>query len=288
MIQVRRISEHRTKEAEEEIRRTYKRVLFDMQHFLSDTYIKHAKDDSLTFAILQRQNEYANFMDAVERKVNGILPGVRKQIRQVVADTYKAAYDGMVKAVRAANTTEQLCANLDGVKAVQPETIKRAVNNPVAGLTLNQRLEKNRKNVIYDIKQQIGVGLANGDRYTTMAERVSRCLDGDYKKSVRIVRTETHRVEEAGNLDAAIALEEPLHEIGMRGTKTWRSMHDSRVRHERRADHVKMDGRTVNVNEEFDLGNGVTTMSPGNSGDAANDIHCRCYLSYDLEDMEGS
>ena len=31
------------------------------------------------------------------------------------------------------------------------------------GLTLKDRLEKNRKNVVYDIKQQIGVGLANGN-----------------------------------------------------------------------------------------------------------------------------
>ena len=62
------------------------------------------------------------------------------------------------------------------------------------GLTLKDTLEKHRKDIIYAIKRDIGVGLSNGDRYTTMARRISKNLDGDYKKSIRIVRTEAHRV----------------------------------------------------------------------------------------------
>ncbi len=44
----------------------------------------------------------------------------------------------------------------------------------------------------------------NGDRYSTMAGRIKQSVDGSYKKAIRISRTETHRVREAGNLDAAI------------------------------------------------------------------------------------
>ena len=36
--------------------------------------------------------------------------------------------------------------------------------------------------------------------------------------------------------------------------------------------------------ERFDLGHGVTTDVPGNSGDPANDARCRCILLYDLRE----
>lgn len=285
LVEARRISAHRTKQAEKGIRRTYQKVLKEMQYFLADEYVRLAEGDKLTYEILQRQNEYANFMDTIQKRVDGILPAVQKEIQRVVEDTYRNAYNGMIKAVEAANTTEELHANLKGLEACRPEVVKRAVENPVSGLTLKDTLEKNRKNVVYNIKQQIGVGLTNGDRYTTMAERVSECLDGDYKKAVRVVRTETHRVEEAGNLDAALAMEEPLNEAGLATTKTWITMDDARVRHGKKANHVKMEGKTIPIDEKFDLGKGIKTMSPGNSGDAANDIHCRCFLTYDLEEI---
>lgn len=66
--------------------------------------------------------------------------------------------------------------------------------------------------------------------------------------------------------------------------KTWRSMRDERVRHTSKANHRKMDGVSIPVKERFDLGHGVTTDVPGNSGDPANDARCRCILLYDLKD----
>ena len=42
------------------------------------------------------------------------------------------------------------------MRGVTPEVVKRAVINPVSGLTLNDRLEKHRQEVIYNIKQQLG------------------------------------------------------------------------------------------------------------------------------------
>ena len=82
----------------------------------------------------------------------------------------------------------------DGLKGCTPDIVRRAVDTPIAGLTLNDRLEKNRKGIIYDIKKNITVGLTNGDRYSTMANRIKQSVDGNYKKAIRMTRTETHRV----------------------------------------------------------------------------------------------
>lgn len=287
LSQARRIAEHREREAELGIRKTYKTVLEDIRSFLGNEYAKNAKDDKLTYADLQQKGQFARFLEGVEKIVNEGTPEVSKQIKSTVNDVYKACYDGMVNAVKKSSTTKELHDQLKGLKNTTPETIKRAVENPITGLTLDDTLEKNRKEVIYDIKREIGVGLANGDRYTTMAKRLTERVDMDYRKAVTIVRTETHRVKEAGFHDSATDINKTLDKgtTTKRLQKKWVSMRDERVRKTSKANHRKMDGVSIPVEEMFDLGRGVKAESPGNSGDAANDIHCRCFLRYELVDI---
>lgn len=279
LVELRRISEHRTVGAEKEIRKLYKNMLNETRAFLSETYERLAQDDKLTYAILQQQNEYARFLEEVEKNLNGVSKATSRKIKNVVNETYKNAYDGMVTAVKKSNTNKSLARRLSGIQSATPEVIKAAVNNPVAGLTLADTLEKNRQGIIYDIKKNIGVGLVNGDRYTTMAKRIAESLDGDYKKAVRITRTETHRVREAGFLDSATEVDNTLQKgkTGMRMVKIWRTMKDARVRDT----HAPMDGKIVLADDSFELSGGKTE-SPGNSGIASEDINCRCYLSYTL------
>ena len=291
LASARRIEEHRTVEAEKEIRKTYKNVLNSLREFVGVEYAKLAEDDALTYEILQRNGEYARFLDEIEQRINDITPAVSAEIRALTEQMYELAYTGMVDAVTKAVDSEQLAEELKGLRTVTPEVIKKAVENPISGLTLKDTLEKHRKEIIYDIKRNIGVGLANGDRMSTMAKRIKESVDGDYKKAIRIARTEVHRVREAGHSEAAIEINASLKQgvSGMVMMKTWKTMRDSRVRKPKgknKADHVKLDGVQIPVDEEFDLGHGVKAKEPSGSGDAGNDINCRCYLSYDLVEME--
>ena len=312
LAQVRRIAEHREKGAEKEIRKLYKEMLKDLQSFIGTQYALLAEDDQLTYGILQAKGEAARFLEEVEANINSVSPKVQRQIRDVVEQTYTAAYTGMVDAVEKAHNLGELRINLDGIRGTTPETVKKAVENPVSGLTLSDTLEKHRKEVIYEIKRQIGVGLIAGDRYSTMARRISDQLDMDYRKSIRIVRTETHRVREAGAQEGAIAVQEKLKNADSeyRLVKIWRTMKDERVRPQRKAykrkagvkarkqytaglrsslsgpNHMKMEGQTVLLDEPFDLGGGVKAMVPGSSGVAGHDINCRCYTSEKLMNDE--
>lgn len=287
LMQIRRIEEHREKGAEAEIRKTYQVLLQDLRHFLADEYTRYAEDDQLTYEILQRHGAYARFLEEVEQKINDISPEVKRLIRSTVDQTYEYTYNGMIDCVKKA----VVGVELGNLKACTPDVIRRAVENPVSKLTLNDRLEKHRKEIVYDIKQNITVGLMNGDRYTTMANRIKQSVDGDYKKAIRIARTETHRVREAGGIDAAMSVDEILKtgESGMRMVKTWRTMKDERVRpakaRNRQYNHRKMDGVAIPVDEEFTLPSGAKTMAPGQSGVAGEDINCRCYLSYGLQKL---
>lgn len=289
LFQLRRIEQHRGATAEKEIRKIYKGLLKELQSYLSDVYMNYSEEDLLNYGMLAKAGMDARFLEEVEQRINDITPKVASEINKTVAATYEACYEGMQFAVEElVKDRKQLLDTFSGVRAVTPDVIKAAVNNPISGLTLNDTLEKHRKDIIYDIKRNIGVGLTNGDRYTTMAKRISESLDGDYKKSIRIVRTETHRVRESGFNDAATELNNSL-KNGTSGyvmAKTWHTMQDNRVRpaRQKRAkyNHIKMDGVTIPIDDLFELPSGATCKAPSQTGVAGEDINCRCYLSYDL------
>ena len=296
LAQARRIAEHREAGSEKQIRRLYKAMLKDLQTFISDTYVQYAKDDKLTYAMLQEAGYNARFLEEIEQRLNISTPKAARELRQLVEETYDAAYKAMVDGV--ARASGGLETEFAESIAITPEQVKRAVENPVSGLTLSDTLEKNRREIIYSIKRTVGVGLMNGDRYTTMARRISEQVDGDYKKAIRIARTETHRVREAGNHDAAQYVDSELQKgtTGRRMCKTWRTMKDERVRPQRRRkgkkgwstkmgrgpNHMILDGQTVLAGEDFDLKDGHTAPVPGMSGVAGHDINCRCYVSYEM------
>lgn len=289
LYQLRRIEEHRSEAAEKEIRKIYKELLKELNSFLGNIYATYSEDDMLDYSMLARAGMDARFMEEVEQKISGISPKVASEIQNTVDLTYEACYDGMVNAVtKAAGDRVLLQEAFKTVKAVTPDVIRAAVQNPISGLTLKDTLEKHRKDIIYDIKRNIGVGLSNGDRFSTMAKRISESLDGDYTKSVRIVRTEAHRVRETGFNDAASNINEALKngKSGYVMAKTWHTMKDNRVRpsKQKRAkyNHIKMEGVTIPQDELFELPSGAKCKAPSQTGVAGEDINCRCYLSYDL------
>jgi hypothetical protein len=278
-----RIEEHRTLTAERQIRKLYSEMLKDLQGFIGVEYAKFADDDRLTYSTLAQKGEYARFLREVQAKVSKITPNVDKAITDVVKDVYRVAYEGMVKAVSKSVNDTELTKLLGGIHLTQPQVIKAAVNNPIAKLTLSDTLKKNRKQIIYNIKQTVTVGIMNGDRMSTMARKIKNDVDQNYRKAMLIARTEVHRVRETGHNDASQSIDDALANADSeyRMVKTWKSMRDSAVRKTNKADHRKMDGQTVLQHEEFDLGN-VKAQCPSQTGKAYHDCNCRCYVSHDL------
>ena len=287
LAQFRRIAEHREKGAMRKIWTEYKELLNDLKHFLADYYAEYAIDDELTFEILNGKRQYARFLEEVSEHVRHYMPRIAKETISVVDDTYRIAYDGMVDAVEKSVTTEDLKENLKGVKAATPSQVRAGVLNDLIGITPEMTYTKDTAQFIYDLQRTLNTGLINGDRYSTMAKRVAERCDISYRRSQLIVRTETHRVREKGFLDSGIEINQVLEKgsTPQRITKRWKSMHDEKVRHTKRANHREVDGVTVGIDEEFTLLNGVKAMSPGSSGTAYNDCNCRCILVYELKDI---
>ena len=300
LVQARRIAEHREAGAEEAIRKEFKKLLKDLNAYIAEVHEKYAAGDgSLSFADLQKAGYNARFLEEIERRIGVVTPKVAKELHALVEDTYELAYKSMVEGVEKAAKGADLGETFADAVAITPEQIKAAVSNPY----MENALLKNHQMIVYDIRQAVAVGLMNGDRYSTIAKKITVALDkenGPYRNAMLIARTEAHRVREAGNNDAAVAVDKELQNgtTGMRMCKTWKTMKDERVRpqyvrkkkkggwskgfNNKGANHMKLDGQVVLADEDFDLLDSNKAPCPGSSGVAGHDCNCRCYASYEL------
>lgn len=296
LAQARRIAAHREEGAEEAIRKEFKKLLKDLKAYIGEVHEKYAAaDGTLSFADLQKAGYDARFLEEIERRIGVATPRVAKELHKLVNETYELSYKSMVEGVEKVAKGADLGETFSDAVAITPEQIKAAVSNPY----MENALLRNHQSIVYDIRQAVAVGLMNGDRYTTIANKITVALDkenGPYKNAVLIARTEAHRVREAGNNDAAAAVDTELQKgtTGMRMCKTWKTMKDERVRPQRRrkgkggwsskmgkgANHMKLEGQTVLASDLFDLLDHNTAPAPGSSGVAAHDCNCRCYASF--------
>ena len=288
--EIRRIEEHREVLTEKKIRKIYKQLMKELNNFLGETYTKYANDNGgLTVVDLEKTARMANFIEEIEKSCNNLLPEVSKEINDTIDKVREKCYVGMVEAV-------ENSYDLTGL-SVRPEVMTATIENNIDKLGLPPLLERDRKNVIYGIKQVLSIGLMNGLRYEQMARQINEKLDTGYKKAITTVRTESHRNIEGGFMECAERLSAGLEGSGYIYCCTWRTMGDERVRPQRRyktkkgwkssynkngANHVKMEGVTVKVGELFNLGGGVKAKCPSHSGVAAHDCNCRCFLEYNL------
>lgn len=300
LYDIRRIAEHREKLSENRIKKIYKGLVKDLDAYLGETYTKYADSDGRLFvSSLDAKRKRAKFLQEIIENVDNIAPEFRKEAIDLIDSTYSKCYKGMASSVKTANSEKlkEIGADL----SVQPNVLKQAVNNNISKLTLSPVLEKHRAELIAQLQQELNIGLINGDRYEQMAKRIHQRCEVSYSKATNIVRTESHRNVENGFMDCAENLSDKLEGSNLVYACTWRTAGDERVRpnqvrrsksgfkitvNKNGANHQQMEGITIKVGDFFDLGNSVKAKNPGNSGSAANDCNCRCYLEYNLLTQE--
>lgn len=285
LVQVRRTAESREAGAERKIRKMYKELAEDLNSWLGNVYAKYAEDDRLDYSILRSKGQYARFLEEVQSKIDGIYPKLKSEVENLIDTTYKVCWHGMYNGVTKSKRVEDLKKTFSASKSITPEQIKAAVQNPISKLRLNPVLNRNRQQIISNIRREIGVGLSNGDRMSTMARRIQHYVDNDRSKALRIARTEAHRVREVGFNDSAERIDKIMqdNQSDYRMIKTWRNVGDLAVRKTDKANHVDMEGQTVLADEEFTMvRSGAKAKCPGTSGVAAEDCNCRCRASRDI------
>lgn len=297
LYDVKRIAEHRVKLSDEKIEAIYKQLMDDLDRFLADSYKKYAdRDGKMYLNYLDEHRQRAAFLQQIVDNVDNLSPTLQSEMQDLINATYEECYRGFAASTKAAATNAEVAALLEDID-VNPQTLQAAVNNNISKLTLPAVLEAHRGQIIYQIQRELTIGLLNGDRYETMAKRISERVGVSQNKAMLITRTEVHRNVESGFMDCAEHLQEGLDGSGLIYAATWRTMGDEKVRPQVRrktkrgwkttwskngANHMKMEGQTVKAGEMFNLGNGVKAKAPSQSGVAAHDCNCRCFLEYNL------
>jgi len=114
------------------------------------------------------------------------------------------------------------------------------------------------------VKNTLAEGVAAGDSFIKLTERVNKAFDVRIATAETIARTETV----AGSTFSA---ELAMKQAGV-NEKMWLASFDSKVRDS----HVALDGDIVKVGQDFTTPDGDTGAGPGLFSRAENSINCRC------------
>ena len=145
----------------------------------------------------------------------------------------------------------------------------------ISAITLNSKLSAPLYNALgynvdylkTSVRQEISRGIAQSLSYQEITRNIKNTTNVDYNKSLRIAKTEGHRIQ----CESAYNVQVRAKQKGADIVKQWDSTLDSRTRES----HQKLDGEIVEVNKKFSNG----LLYPGDSNGVASEVvNCRCAL----------
>lgn len=164
----------------------------------------------------------------------------------------------------------------------QEQMISAIVTNSKLSAPLYNALGYNLEVLKIDIMREISRGIAQELSYQEIARNIKNTTNLDYNKSLRIAKTEGHRIQN----ESIYNVQKKAVERGANVIKQWDSALDKRTR----KTHTYLDGQQVGVDEYFVNLNGYKALYPGDFGRPEEDINCRCRITqrakWNLTDAE--
>lgn len=153
----------------------------------------------------------------------------------------------------------------------QEQIVKAIQVNTKLSKTLYDSLGLDIKDLKQVIRTEISRGLSQSYSYEQMATLIKRASGNSYNNSVRIARTEGHRITNEANYNAQVKAKSK----GAKIMKEWSATLDMKTR----PDHQYLDGQLVEIDKPFKDSEGNEAMFPGGFGIARLDINCRCTMN---------
>ena len=219
--------------------------------------------DNLSFS----QRLEAERLLNIGQEIQGIIEGSNKFITKTIAEsTGNMATNGYYSTFFALEGENEL--NIP-MSFLDEDYIESLVFNKIDGKTFSQRLYKNADLLAKTTTQSLIQGAVDGKGYKYVAKRIEDLTEADYKRALRIARTEGGR---ASSISQQKAYNEAK-KAGVDVKKRWISTLDEITRNS----HRLLDGQTVESDEDFvSPETGAQGKGPRLMGSAAEDINCRC------------
>lgn len=204
------------------------------------------------------------YQEQLQKQVEGILNKMQTSQFVTVSDYLDECYsDGFIGTI--------FDAHGQGVPFVTPinqESMVRAVQlDSKISKGLYTRLGEDVNLLKKKITAQVSRSIATGMTFAQTAKALENYSRIGYNNSIRIVRTEGHRIQTTATMDAMTAAKDNGADV----VKQWDSTLDGRTR----SSHAAVDGEIRELNKPFS--NGLDF--PGDpDGQAAEVVNCRCAL----------
>lgn len=159
-----------------------------------------------------------------------------------------------------------------GIPLVMPidqTRVVKMVETTANDIKLSKRLYGNTTKLKNAVRREVSIGFASGESYQDVAARLSRTMDIDYNKTIRIARTEGGRVQNASRFEASVQAKK----CGADIVKQWDSTLDNRTRWA----HRELDGQVQELEEPFKA-EGQEAQHPHGFGVPWMDVNCRCVV----------
>lgn len=221
-----------------------------------------------------------------KKYIDGLL---KQYLNEAYAELEKVITENLEKDAR--NRYNYMFRSIEtGIKQNLPSgrlsdtSIRNAVYASLGGATISQRLARHKQNLFKDatsilqkeITTAISEGMSRGDSIDRMTKEVKSMLNTSRYKARKIVRTESHRMREWATNEA---MDEAKNYSDM-FKKEWLATNDGRTRQL----HRELNGKFENSEGYFVI-NGMQTRYPGGFGIASMDIHCRCTLVANFDEV---
>ena len=242
-----------------QIARAYRDALTSIRAELSRIYEKYAVKGVLTKAEMTRYNRLTGLEEALTKEISAATNKSIGVINRLKPDQYGEGY------FRAAWMVD----NATGVALKWGALNKAAITANLMNPSYENAIKSIRGDAIGKMRIAIEQGLTLGKSYATMLTDLKNVINLEAYKALRIMRTELHTAQEAGNVLAYMGAIDQ----GVDGKIVWTATLDDVTRHT----HQTMDGQPVADDGFFNGPGSERARFPGDPDLSAGErINCRC------------
>lgn len=204
------------------------------------------------------------YQDALRKQIGSVLDNMQVEEFRTVSgyleQCYEEGFIGTMFDLQGQGIP--LCFPLDQEAMVRAVQLDSKISNG-----LYSRLGEDVSMLKRKISAQVSRGIATGMSWQQMAQQLAGTTNIGFNNAVRITRTEGHRIQVQGTMDACYKAKEKGADV----VKQWDATLDSSTRES----HAAVDGEIRELDEKFSNG----LMFPGDpAGGAAEVVNCRCAL----------
>lgn len=267
------LSDDLIRKYENEIISAYKLSLKEIQHLISEIYTKLEKP---AFSDVVKYNRLTNLESDIKEEIKRLSGLSIKSIKENIIETFVQNY------YHTGYALESTAGKL-GFGLLNPKIIDAAILNPMDRITWIERLKVNQALFERQLRTALTQGFIQGKGYYKIAKDVQSLAEIGAEKTIRILRTEGHRVQNMARLSGLDKSKNAVEKLGLTLQKIWIHAHGIK---DPRILHIEMNDVPADENGIFTLPDGIKTEAPGMTGLPEHDIFCHCSMIFKVSGFD--